>query len=159
VELGGVIIVSVKSRHFFIFLIGFAYLVACRNSQDVLTDVAKSHVEANAPRGELFDEFLARDLKKYFCASVNDCAVQYEFLRNGPTQSGTSYPKYYLWVKNIKGSTVAEEGAVRVAAVEQKGFEVTRFLSREQILESPSQVASVFPPALIDKIFEKARSK
>jgi hypothetical protein len=153
----GVIIVGVKSKHFFIFLIGFAYLVACRSSEDPLTDVAKSHVEANAPK--LFDEFLARDLKKYFCAGANDCTVQYEFLRDGPTQSGTSYPKYYLWVKNIRERTVAEEGAVRVAAVDQKSFDVTYFLSRTQILESPSQVASVFPAALVDNIFEKARRK
>jgi len=123
-----------------------------------LTDVAKSHVEGNVPPGKLFDELLTRDLNNYFCRNSNDCKIEYEFLREGPTQSGTSYPKYYVWVKTFKGSTVADEGAVRVAAVEQKSFDVTHFLSREQISQSPSQVASIFPTALVNKITEKARS-
>ena len=141
------------------FFACLACLAACRGPEDILDDVAKSHVEGNVPQGELFDEYLARDLQMYFCRGNNDCRVQYEFLRDGPTQSGISYPKYYLWIKNIKGNTAVEEGAVRVAAVDQKSFHVTHFLSREQISASPSQLASVFPAALVDKITQKARSR
>jgi hypothetical protein len=107
----------------------------------------------------LFDEYLERDLRTYFCRGINDCRIQYEFLRAGPTQRGTSYPKYYLWVKNIRGNTVVEEGAARVAAVDQKSFNVTHFLSREQISESRSPVTLVFPTALVDKIIQKVRSR
>jgi hypothetical protein len=116
------------------------------------------HVEGNVPPGKLFDELLTRDLNDYFCRNSNDCKVQYELLRDGPTQSGTSYPKYYLWVRFTKGGTVAGEGAVRVAAIDQKRFEVTHFLSRELISQAPSQVASIFPAALVNKIVEKAHT-
>ena len=147
-----------KSGLILAFLLCLASLEGCHSSQDVLTGVAKSHVEANVPPAKLFDELLTQDLNNYFCRNSKDCKIEYEFLRDGPTQSGISYPKYYLWVKTIKGSTVAEQGAVRVAAVEQKRFDVTDFLSREQISQSPSQVASIFPAALVNKITEKARS-
>ena len=140
-------------------LLCFASLLGCHSPDDALTAVAESHIEANIPSRKLFDELLARDLKNYFCRDSKGCKVEYEFLRDGPTQSGISYPKYYLWVKTIKENTVAEEGAVRIAAVERKGFEVTDFLSREQISQSPSQVASVFPSALVDKINQKAGNR
>lgn len=119
--------------------------------------VAESHIEGNVPKGKLFDDYLVRDLNRYFCGDVEDCRVEYEFLREGPTQSGIAYPKYYLWVKSLKGGNVRAEGAVRVAAVEQQGFDVTQFLSSAQIEESPSEVASVFPAALVEKIIDKAR--
>jgi hypothetical protein len=151
------IIIGVKSARILAYLLCLASLASCRSPQDGLTDVATSHVEANVPPSKVFDELLKRDLGNYFCRNSKDCTIEYEFLRDGPTQSGASYPKYYLWVKTIKGSTVAEEGAARVAAVEQKGFDVTHFLSREEISKSPSHVASIFPSALVDKITEKAR--
>jgi hypothetical protein len=147
----------VKSGLILVLLLSFACWVGCHNPQDALTNVAKSHVEANVPPGKLFDELLRRDLNSYFCKD-HDCEIKYEFLRDGPTQSGTSYPKFYLWVKIIEGGIVAEEGAARVAAVEQKRFDVTHFLSREQISQSPSQVASIFPAPVADRIAEKTRS-
>jgi hypothetical protein len=139
-----------------VLLLCFASLIGCHSPQGATTAVAKSHIEANIPSRELFNELMSRDLKNHFCRDSKDCKVEYELLRDDPTQSGTSYPKYYLWVKTIKGNTVAEEGAVRATAVEQKGFEVTHFLSREEILQSPSQVASIFPAALMDKVNQKA---
>lgn len=128
-------------------------------SQDIMAEIAKSHIEANVPKGKLFDEYLQRDLKDYFCKASKDCKVDYELLRDGPTQTGISYPKYYLWVKCADKGSVIAEGAVRVAAMEQKSFDITDFLSQEQISESPSQVARVFPAALVDKIVRRARQK
>jgi hypothetical protein len=143
-----------------IFLLFLAFLVGCRGLRDApLTAIAESHIEANVPKGKLFDEFLERDLTNYFCREAMDCTVKYEFLREGPTQTGLSYPKYYLWVKKLKGTAVTDEGAVRVAAVDQNGFDVTHFLSREQISASRSQVASIFPAALVDKIVQKSQAK
>jgi hypothetical protein len=147
--------VTMKRGSVLACLMCFALSVGCR-SQNVMSDIAKSHIEANVPKGKLFDEYLSRDLKNYFCAEVQNCRVEYEFLRDGPTQTGIAYPKYYLWAKCFKGSAIAAEGAVRVAAVEQKNFDVTNFLSREEISESPSQVASIFPAPLVDKIVQRA---
>jgi hypothetical protein len=133
--------------------------VACCRSQNPLDPIAKSHIEGNVPKGESFDEYLKRDLNSYFCGAAKDCRVEYEFLRDGPTQTGIAYPKYYLWARCLKGGTVATEGAVRLAAVEQKGFDITHFLARDQIAASPEKVASIFPVPLVDKIVEKARSR
>jgi len=150
--------VNVKSGFILTFLLYLVTLEGCHSPPNVLSDIATSHVEGNVPPGKLFDELLTRDLNDYFCRNSNDCKVQYELLRDGPTQSGTSYPKYYLWVRFTKGGTVAGEGAVRVAAIDQKSFEVTHFLSRELISQAPSQVASIFPAALVNKIVEKAHT-
>jgi hypothetical protein len=127
--------------------------LACRSQ------IADSHIEANVPKSARFDEYLKRDLKGYFCAESKDCAVEYELLREGPTQTGISYPKYYLWATCFRKSTVEREGAVRVAAVEQKRFDVTDFLSREDIGKSPERVGLVFPAALADKIVQKAHAQ
>jgi len=124
-----------------------------------MSDIAKSHIDANVPKGKQFDEYLQRDLKSYFCEASTDCKVEYELLREGPTQTGISYPKFYLWARCLKRKVVASEGAVRVAAIDQKRFDVTQFLSREEILVSPSQVGSIFPAALVDKIVQRAKGK
>ena len=141
-----------------LFLMCCALAVSCP-AQSAISEIGRSHIEANVPRGKLFDEYLRRDLKRHFCEGAKDCKVDYELLREGPTQTGIAYPKYYLWVKCLRGSSVSAEGAVRVAAVEQKRFDVTDFLSRKEILASPSQVASIFPAALVDKIVQKAGHK
>jgi hypothetical protein len=114
-------------------------------------------VDANVPKGTLFGEYLQRDLETYFCGGAKECRVEYVLLRDGPTQVGVSYPKYYLWFRSYKGKVLNNEGAVRVAAVEQKRFDVTDVLFREQILETPSIVTSIFPTALADKIVQSAR--
>jgi len=127
---------------------------SCRSPID---RIAESHIEGNVPKGNLFDEYLKRDLEQYFCKEREKCAVEYELLRKGPTQTGIAYPKFYLWVKTVEGQIILSEGAIRVAAIDQKGFEITDFLSREEILNSPFKVGSVFPAALVDKIMSKAR--
>jgi hypothetical protein len=128
-------------------------VVACSSQ------LADSHIEGNVPRGAFFDEYLKRDLKNYFCGESKDCIVTYELLRDGPTQTGISYPKYYLWARCLRKNTVEREGVVRVAAIEKKRFDVTNFLSRDDISKSPEQVGSVFPAALLDKIIRKAHEK
>jgi len=82
--------------------------------------------------------------------------VEYELPREGPTQTGIAYPKYYIWVKCFKGQKVASEGAVRLAAIEQKGFEITDFVSCEQIRASQS-VVLIFPPDVAEKVLGKVR--
>ena len=122
---------------------------------DPITDIAKSHIDANVPKGKLFDEYLKRDLEHYFCTD-SDCTVTYTLLRDGPTQTGIAYPKYYVRAQCLKKQKVISEGAVRVAAVEQERFEVTNFLSRQEILATPSEVNSVLPAALVESILKKA---
>ena len=127
------------------------------NAQDTMTAIANSHVEGNAPKDEVFDKYLKRDLTAYFCKGQNDCRVEYEYLRQGATQSGVSYPKYYLWTKCLTKDHMKTEGAVRVAAIDQQYFTITDYLSANEIVASPDKVGSVFPAALVDKIVQKAK--
>lgn len=130
--------------------------VSCK-SQDPMTALANSHVEANEPKGELFDQYLKRDLTSYFCNDHTDCRVEYEYLRKGATQNGVSYPKYYLWAKCFTNGQLETEGAVRVAAVEQKYFDITHYISAKEIVASPDEVAKIFPAALVQQIEQKAK--
>ena len=122
-----------------------------------LDDVLRSHIEGNVPPQAQFREYLHRDLLTHFrrAGAQNVSDVTYELLREGPTQTGISYPKYYMWVRLIVGGKTREEGAARVAAVDRTHFEVTDFLSRDAIRANPDSVRSVFPAPLVDKILAK----
>jgi len=122
--------------------------------------IAQSHIEANVPDALSFDSLLRRDLAAYFHTidPSSPSTVEYRLLRNGPTQTGVSYPKFYLWVTAKSGSTIVHEGAVRVAAIEKTRFEVTRFVPRTEILKAPQEVQNVFPSPLVAPILELAKS-
>ena len=117
--------------------------------------IANSHIEANVPASSQFSSLLTRDLQSYFQAP----RVDFELLRQGPTQTGISYPKYYLWVRvrNSSGS-LSSEGAVRVAAIDQVRFEVTNFLSAQEIRVTPAVVEQIFPRPLIESIQSHAKA-
>jgi hypothetical protein len=54
------------------------------------------------------------------------------------------------------GPTQLDEGAVRVAAIDGTRFEVTDFLSRQEIKTNPAVLKQVFPAALVETILAKA---
>ena len=115
--------------------------------------IASSHIDANVPKPEDFLRFLDRDLAAYFSAAGIDVArVEYEMLREGPTQTGIAYPKFYVWVRAIDKIGTAEEGAASVAAVDQDHFVVTDYLSKQNILSNPVSIEKVFPKAVCEKI-------
>ena len=131
---------------------------AGNDSAAAIADVQASHIEGNAPARGDFERLLKRDLTAYFLPNPSEGAeVEYEFLRDGPTQSGVSYPKYYLWVRVKARGSIRQEGAVRLAAIDRERFEVTDFLSREQISSNPSQIHQVFPGPVCQRIEEQIR--
>jgi hypothetical protein len=65
--------------------------------------IGESQIEGNVPPPEVFDTYMQRDLGTYLCAGAKDCRVAYFLLRDGPTQTGIAYPKYYLWAKCFHG--------------------------------------------------------
>ena len=138
-----------------LLLLSLSLSIGC-NAQDPMAGIAKSHIDGNVPDSDHFDEYLKRDLRDFLCKEKEGCRVEYSLLRDGPTQTGIAYPKFYVWVKCFQKNGSVSEGAARLAAIERKRFDVTDFLSREQIKASPSQVRGVFPAALVDKIFERA---
>jgi hypothetical protein len=124
--------------------------------------VAQSHIDANVPDATSFDTLMERDLSAYFEKTLETSGrihVDYQLLRKGPTQTGISYPKFYVWAKILDGSRILAEGAVRVEAVDGTQFTVTHFLGKDQIAADPEKIATVFPSALKAEILALAAAK
>ena len=118
--------------------------------------IATSHIEGNVPSPETFSGFLERDLAKYFSdKGIGIASVKYEMLREGATQTGIAYPKFYVWVWVTDKAGALQEGAVRLAAIDRNGFAVTDFFSRSSILSDPTSIEAVFPKPVCEKIREK----
>ena len=95
-----------------------------------------------------------RDLNAYFTRRAgHPVRVQYDYLRRGPTVTGISYPKYYLWIVAHDSSrgAVTAEGAARVAEIDSV-IEVTHFFPKQYIAREPASVDSVFPPAVVGEL-------
>lgn len=122
-----------------------------------IADILASHVEANVPEDAAFARLLQRDLDAFFAGrGFGGAAVSFDLLRAGATQSGVAYPKYYLWVRVRASDGRSTSGAVRVAAIDRRRFDVTDFLSASEIKADPGIVRSVFPAALVPGIVERA---
>lgn len=113
-----------------------------------------SHIQSNVPDAKDFDRILVRDLRSKFCHN-DECKLNFELLRKGATQTGVAYPKFYVWIQVMDGSK-QQKGAVRLAAIDKDHFEVTNYLSVEQIRRVPEQVSTIFPAALVKEIVGRA---
>ncbi len=115
--------------------------------------VAASHIEANVPAKADFDRFMKRDLTVYFSGELRKpVTVAWELIREAPTQTGVGDPKFYAWVRVFSRGKPVLEGAVRLAAIDRKQFEVLRFMSLSKIREDPDKVLKVFPRPVGEKI-------
>ncbi len=132
-----------------------AGVVAPQAADRPILETSHSHIDANVPAAEDFDKLLRRDLAGYFAAMFKDLPVHYELLRDGPTQSGVAYPKFYLWVTIGGGESPRQRGAVRVAAIEKKRFEVSDFISEDAVKKDPAGIYRVFPAPVCEKINAK----
>jgi len=136
---------------------GSAWLALASGLLISLSSCVPDHVTPNLPASEDFDAELSHTLTSYMCAGYSDkCVCKYELLREGPTQAGLSYPKYYVWAKSIDSGKVTSEGALRLVA-QEKTFHVREYLSKKDILADPSSVDPIFPAALKDKILARAK--
>jgi hypothetical protein len=122
------------------------------------TELQQSHIEGNIPSQEEFSKLLERDLLAFFKSSKAS-RVEYQLLRDAPTQSGLSFPKYYAWVKVFSGTVLSFQGAVRLAAINRARFEITDTLSVQQIRTAPNEVDSIFPSLLVPSIIERAADR
>ncbi|MFT3916688.1 MAG: hypothetical protein QM704_22190 [Anaeromyxobacteraceae bacterium] len=121
-------------------------------AEAVIRDLQRSHVDANVPTEADFDRLLRRDLTGYFTRLRNaPVEASYELLRESPTQSGIAFPKYYLWIRLGPGGQPKDRGAVRVAAIQGERFEVTDFLSEEDIRQG-ARIEQVFPEPVCERI-------
>jgi hypothetical protein len=128
-------------------------LGVCDCREHVVEQIAESHVDANVPAPTDFDRLMRRDLESYFGTMVDKpVVVEYELLRDGPTQSGVAYPKFYVWVRARTGEGGLSQGAVRLAAVERKEFQVTNYVPEADIRAHPDGIYQVFPGPVCEKI-------
>jgi hypothetical protein len=128
-----------------------AALCGCGGS--TIQDIANSHINANVPPDSEFDRILRRDLESYFGAKIHQAiTVEYELLREGATQTGIAYPKFYAWVRARAGDAVLDQGAVRLAAIGRTKFDVTDFVSESDIRTRPEGIYEVFPVPVCEKI-------
>lgn len=135
-----------------------AVLLAAEPDQaKAVQDIQASHVAANVPAAADFEPFLRRDLAAYFAKErhLAKAKVDFELLRDGPTQSGVAYPKYYVWVRINGGRSAANRGAARVAAIDRTKFEVTMFVSEPEIRANTGALKLVFPGPVCDRIEAK----
>src|SRR5688572_3012456 len=141
-------------------LLFMAALLALPSAFGQIPGLAESHIEANVPEPKNFRAFLVRDLTTHLKRRFGDrITVDYEMLREGPTQSGVAYPKFYLWVTVTKEDQTKVEGAARVAAIEKKEFGVTSFSTRDEIAANPTSIEGVFPQVLLAKIRDRKSTR
>lgn len=134
---------------FLIGLVSFGY--SAEQVLNPLAGVRRSHIQGNVPVE--FDQVLKRDLTTYFQELNKDVlTVQYELLRNTPSQVGVGSPKYYIWVKIYGQKGMIDEGAVKVAAEAKKLFIVLTFEAIADLKKSPEQIDRIFPLSVGDKI-------
>ena len=125
---------------------------------DVIARLQKSHIDGNVPAASDFDRFLRHDVSAYLVRSGSKpSALAIDLLRDGATQSGVSYPKYYLWIHATTSQGVVVEGAMRVAAVERTHFDILEFVTKAAIRDGTAELAGTFPAQLIPSIEARAR--
>jgi hypothetical protein len=129
-------------------------------AEAIIRDLQDSHIGANVPPQDDFNRLLQRDIEAYFRSKSHpNYNVRYEMLRDGPTQSGIAYPKFYVWVRVSDRDTVVREGAAQLAAIARERFEVTHFIERAEIERDRAQLQMVFPAAVVSMIESKIRAK
>ena len=143
-----------------LFLIGVTQTVCGQSdgntSQKINKSIGESHIQANVPAQNSFDSLLQRDLNNYFSVKYGTkVTTTWEYLRKGPTQTGIAFPKYYLWIKVFDGKRLFTEGAVRIAAIEKKRFDVTYFVDSKDMPRKQQDIYLIFPQPVCEKIKSK----
>ncbi|MBD2188254.1 hypothetical protein [Pseudanabaena mucicola] len=146
------------SLGFVMILLGFLGF-STQQTSNPLAEVHDSHIQGNVP--SQFAKVLQRDLDKYFQDLNSDVkTVQYELLRPVPTQVGVGVPKYYLWVKlygHHGQKNLLDEGAVKVAAVEQTHFTVLNYFAIADLQKYPETINQTFPLPVGEKIRKRIK--
>lgn len=127
-------------------------------AEQTMREIAESHIQGNVPAEKDFSVFLKRDLTAYFNQRAGkQVTVDYEMLRDGSTQTGIGYPKFFAWVRIREGDNVLEEGAVVLAAMDRKAFSVSDYHEANSIRNAPQTVRDSFPPSVAEAILSRVK--
>ena len=130
-------------------------VIASLHLTAALANPINSHVGANMPEHEKLHSVIKQGLVEYFKKNYSATDLDYQLLRDIPSQVGVSYPKLYAWVE-VKGTSPGKlSGAVRLSLREKKYCVVTHFLSSQDIRKNPKSAFFVFPTGLLPKVFSK----
>ncbi|MDF0544829.1 hypothetical protein PX699_20990 [Sphingobium sp. H39-3-25] len=125
-----------------------------------VAELQASHIEANVRSEASFIELLQRDVRAYLVTNrLPAKSVEIELLRKGPTQSGVSYPKYYIWIRAADEAKHHVDGAMLIVAIEQARFDITDFTLAGSIRSDPEQLTSIYPAPLIPAILQRANAE
>lgn len=79
-------------------------------------------------------------------------AIKSLFLRKGKTVSGTSFPKFYVWVEIYENNRILEDGAARIGITDEQEVYITDYLNRAEIKNTPQQIFEIFPRDVANKV-------
>lgn len=137
-------------------VMAFVMVIGQAGGPAAVQEIERSQIQANVPAAANFHRLLQRNLRSYFQRMHGKkLTVEYEMLRDGPTQSGAAYPMFYVWVRVLEARALLEQGAARLAAIARKEFQVTHFLSEQAIRDEPGSLYRVFPAPVCKKIETK----
>ncbi len=147
-----------KLSHTSIVVLAVLHVLSGCQRQQAFKEIQESHIQANVPEDSSFMNYLTRDVSAYLKKEYGKaCRINIEFLRQGATQSGVAYPKFYLWIiatDTLKNSLFTE-GAMRAAAIEKEGFEVTHFISKGTVRAGKDTIYQIFPAPVCERIEKK----
>jgi len=116
--------------------------------------LAESHVSGNVPAAKELIPQQTRDLNLYFSSQPGGSATQkFDWLREGPTQVGLSYPKFYVWVQLQDG----REAAVEVAAVNKQKFHVAEVFFATDITKDRRVMDGHMPAPVVEAALSRVR--
>lgn len=124
----------------------------------ILALISMAHIKANAPDEAHFDELLTSSLETY-CRDMGGgkpVTVRYAMLRDGPTQAGLGFPKYYVWVEVFDGPRRIVQGAAKAVGINRQELEITDFFSEATIGNLPLSLYRTFPKAAADAAMARA---
>lgn len=151
---------SFKSFFFSILILVISFISVGAQTDDPFAAMRQSHIDANVPDKKDFDTILKRDITKYLTdPSDKGINVVIELLRDGPTQSGVAFPKYYCWIqKTDSKGVIIEEAAAKIAAVDKTHFDIIQYYERKRIVAEPDLMVKVFPHDVYEKILKKLKA-
>jgi hypothetical protein len=147
-----------RTAKFALFLLaGFVVLSVSMAVAPYFLDYGRraSHIGENVPDPAQFATILARDLDGYFSRELaSQVVVKFQLLRDGPTQSGVAFPKFYAWVtvSSLQSGQKIAEGAVRLSAENKASLSVTDFIPADDIKKRPDDLKRLFPSDVMVKI-------
>lgn len=142
-----VLIISIGT----VFLVGFG--VGCTSLLEDSVDeslIMEKHAEQNPKLAVALETYFQRRTEK-------KVTVKFRLLRDGGTKTGLAFEKYYAWVQIFESYRLIEQGAVRIAKIDDERFQITHYLPEADIRLRPEELDVIFPGDVVDRIVARLK--